>query len=152
MESSNKIDCDHSKNPKLALLRRIKEQKGETTEKNLDENKSDPAYNEYELSAESESCHQQNLKKKHAENFKRPMVDPNNKMPLVSGAFLDEYEKSIKISDNNMIASKSELQYTNKSIPSAISLNDILSFETICKIYEEKFQYLRMHPFNLRPS
>lgn len=128
MESSNKIDCDHSKNPKLALLRRIKEQKKPIIEKNLDENKSVPAYNEYELSAKSESCYQQNLKKKHAENFRNPIVDPNSKMPLVSGAFLDEYEKSIKISDNNMIVSKSELQYTDKSIPSAISLNDIKNF------------------------
>ena len=70
MESSNKIDCDHSKNPKLALLRRIKEQKKPIIEKNLDENKSVPAYNEYELSAKSESCYQQNLTKKHAEQIK----------------------------------------------------------------------------------
>ena len=127
-EASGEADQNLLKNPKLALLRRIKEQKGQTNEDNQNAKTIKPKDNIIDVSADSESCFPKNSKKKQNEKIWKTKSDANMKMPHVSGVFLDEYEKSIKISENDMLAGNSASYFGNESVPSSISLNDIKNY------------------------
>ena len=127
-ESSINIDGHQQKNPKLALLRKLKEQKEQVLEEISIEKTFVPVKNKFESTPIKEQCFQIISKKKPNEIMTRPKVGINNPMPHISGTFLDEFEKSIKISENETQSARLKIDRDKEMNPSAISLNDIKNY------------------------
>ena len=127
-ESSINIDSHQQKNPKLALLRKLKEQKEQVLEEISIEKTSVPVKNKFESIPIKEQCFQTISKKKPNEKMTRPKVGINNPMPHISGTFLDEFEKSIKISENEIQSARPKIDRDKELNPSALSLNDIKNY------------------------
>ena len=166
MESASIENWATAQNPKLALLQKIKQQKNatadatllSTTEKTVPEKTKHKSSNDQGAVTRSTQG-----KKKHGQPSKRTSDSATGGLPIFSGAFLDELEKSVKITrplssqrrpSGNLKEETLQSTANNKpsagfeGVPSAISINDIKTYmANLCKpssqvTHDQKIYYV----------
>ena len=166
MESASIENRANAQNPKLALLQKIKQQKNTTADTSMlntvvpstaEKTKHKPS-NDHGAATRSTQG-----KKKHGQSSKRTSDSATGGLPIFSGGFLDELEKTVKIArpfssqrkPSGSLKEEISKADTNEKVspgyggvPSAISINDIKTYmANLCKpssqiTHDQKIYYV----------